>query len=272
MTEFVSIKMNDWDAKKTENPQGADFREVAVEGKLSELTFTVRPESKYWRAGFKLLDPNDDVFPVRSKKSLLFHLGSTPSDQEYGFTAYLNGDPIYELNKTKKYPTDKLLVIKLEINNDNFLKVAVNESLEFKPRRHLKNPYIREKVVLIAWGDEYEYKVNFSDIMFGSWKDVRDKRLGREKSKPMLQITGNENVFFKSHVDRSAIVSENGNKLSKIGDSSKKKESETPWHKNPTITVPAAAIIIGAVISAPWWTQVLQNRVSVNGLGGWGRS
>jgi len=217
--------MNNWNAHKTNNEKGTDFREINVEGKISELIFTIKPASEYWRAGFKLLDPNGDTFPLRSNESLLFHLGSTPSNQEYAFTAYLNGEPIKELNKTKRYPDDKLLAIKLKINHNNFLEVYVNGSLEFKPKWHLKNPNIREKVVLVAWGDEQDYDVEFSRITSANWKGVRDKmqrRNIREKPSHILQITGNE------------------------------KEPKTLSLRNPVIIaaiIGALAVIIAAIIS-----------------------
>ncbi len=165
--------MNNWTAHKTSNAQGADFREVKVNGKISELQFTIKPNSSYWRAGFKLVNPNGVILPLRSEDSLLFHLGSTSSDEEYGFTAYRNGEWIKELNKTKKYPDDRMLTIKLEINHNNFLKVYINGSPEFKPAWHLENPDIREKIALIAWGDESDYEVVFTSIASGNWKTVQ---------------------------------------------------------------------------------------------------
>ncbi len=168
--------MDNWTATKTNSDQGANFREVKIYGKVSLLEFTINPRSEYWRAGFKLIDPNTSILPIRNKGSLLFHLSSNTNDK-YGFTAYYNGEWVSELNKTKFYPKDRLLTIRLEIDHGNKLKIYVNGSLEFKPIWKIENPNIREKVVLIAWGDAYEYKVDFSKIKSGNWKDVDRNKL-----------------------------------------------------------------------------------------------
>ena len=176
----------DWSAHKTNNPQGTDYKEIFINGKISELKFNIKPKSKFWRAGFKLYDPNSDIFPLRSNNSLLFHLGSTLSDKEFGMTAYLDGNHIKELNKTRKYPENKLLTIKLEINHNNFFRVYVNGSLEFKPLWHLKNPNIREKITVIAWGDENNYEVEFKKINALNWKEKERSLVNKKSLKTML--------------------------------------------------------------------------------------
>lgn len=185
--------MKNWTAHKTNNVQGTDFREVRVNGKISELQFTIKPHVGFWRAGFKLVDPNSNILPPQSDNSLLFHLGSTPSNQEYGFTAYLNGVWIKELNKTRKYPIDRLLTIRLEVNHNNFLKVFVNGSIEFKPVWHLKNPNIREKIVLIAWGDESDYKVDFMGITAANWRTAQ-----KDATNKLIFYKRNIFSFFKN--------------------------------------------------------------------------
>lgn len=166
--------MESWTAHRTQNDQGVDFRELKLNGRVSKLEFIIKPKSKYWRAGFKLVDPNETILPLRNNNSLLFHLGSSLSNNEYGYTAYLNGNHIKELNKTKKYPNNKLLFVRLEIDHNNFLSVYVNNSLEFKPSWRLK-PSIREKVVLIAWGDSKDFSVDIKNIIILNWKERSDK-------------------------------------------------------------------------------------------------
>ncbi|MFA6184646.1 MAG: hypothetical protein WCT51_01175 [Candidatus Shapirobacteria bacterium] len=249
--------MDNWSASKTDNPQGADFREVFIDGKVSELEFTIKPQGDYWRAGFKLFDPNEDIFPLRSNNSFLFHLGSTPPNKEYGLTAYLNGDHIKELNKTKKYPNNKLINIKLEINHNNFLKIYINGSLEFKPNWHFKNPNVREKIILIAWGDEFNYHVYFKNIAMANWKDIKKKeQTGNESDKTpaTLKVTGNKNVFLNSQVNGSAFISGKENAFIKTNINSTKINliKKTKWYKNPKIIVPA---IVG-IFTAPWWPSI----------------
>lgn len=249
--------MKPWKAKKTKKEQGANYREVKLNGKLSRLEFTIEPKSLFWRAGFKLVDPNDSILPLRSNNSLLFHLGSTPSDKKYGFTAYLNGKHIKELNKTKKYPRNKLLTIRLEINHNNFLKVFVNGSLHFKPAWHLENPDIREKSVLIAWGDKNNYEVDFRNIYAANWKTAKakeQKQKPTQHSNPMLQVTGNKNVFFNSQVGGPTSISGIKNSFinTKIGSFIfGKDKSKTPLYKNLAFWA-----LIVAIVSMPWWPNV----------------
>jgi len=205
--------MDNWTARRTKNDQGADFREVKMHGKISRLEFTIIPKSRFWRAGFKLVDPNASILPLRDNNSLLFHLGSC-TNKKYGFTAYHNGTWIEELNKTKTYPEDRLLTIRLDVDHGNRFKVYVNGSLEFKPIWKISNPNTREKVVLIAWGDNKNYKVDFSNITFGNWKDVEVKK---------------------------SIITE-----------SIKEKSTLPWHIKMGLLLSAAALIV-AIISIPWW-------------------
>lgn len=180
--------MQDWQAQKTAEDQGADVRELHLKGKLHKLSFKIRPHSAFWRAGFKLVDPNGVILPLRTQGSLVFHLGSTGSSGHYGLTAYHNGEWVEELNKTKSYG-NKPITVELTVNDKNFLEVYVDGSLEFKPSWHLENPSIREKVALVAWGDEHEYKVDFKDI------DVLDEN-GKRKIFYSWQIdTGNRNYI-----------------------------------------------------------------------------
>lgn len=256
--------MDNWTAHKTNKTQrGEDFREVkGFTGKISELQFTIKPRSDYWRAGFKLVDPNGTVLPLLDSNSLLFHLGSTPSDQEYGFTAYLNGELIKELNKTEKYPDNNLLTIRLEINHSNFLKVYVDDSLEFKLAERLENPNVREKVALIAWGDENDYTVDFKDIKPANWKGVR-KSKGEQTSSRQTHSTVQYNVegnFFNNSKVSDSVVAGGRKSLgikTKTKNSSSK-ETKSSWYKDPKIIVPAVTAIIVAIITAPWWTSIQQ--------------
>lgn len=245
--------MDNWIANKTLNEQGTDFREVLVGGKVSKLQFTIKPLTHFWRAGFKLVDPNGTILPLRSRNSLLFHLGSTNSEEEYGFHAYLNGEWLQELNKVKKYPEDKILTIKLEINHNNFLKVSVNGFPEFKLSWHLENPNIREKVALVAWGDENDYQVEFKDIIAGNWKTVKEEAQSQsqgQKQKPLLQVSGNENVFLNSRVGGHAVIGGKRNSFDKflIRSRSGQPVKSTPWYRNPDMIVKILAGIVVPII------------------------
>lgn len=161
-------RFTDWTATETNNEQGADYREIALGGKpLKILEFRVKPSTIFWRAGFKLTDPNGTILPLRTKNSLLFHIGSSESRSRFGITAYKDGDWDSSLNKTLDYDNASFISIRFEVNEKNFIKCFINNKLEYKPKERI-DPRILEKVFLAAWGDGTPYRVEFNDIQFTS--------------------------------------------------------------------------------------------------------
>lgn len=160
------IRMNSWIAGPTEEEQGSDFRELNLAGNsLDRLIFTVSPTTLFWRAGFKLLDPNSSVIPLRNANSLLFHLGSSDRDNRFGITAYINGNRIGAINKTKEFELGDSIEIGLEVSEKNFIKVYVNNTLEFEPAEQI-DPRLLKRACLIAWGDGQNYNVKFDNTKF----------------------------------------------------------------------------------------------------------
>lgn len=234
--------IEDWEAHKSHNAQGVDFREVPINGKVSKLEFTIIPRSPIWRAGFKLIDPNGTILPLLSSDSLLFHLGSTPDNDFFGFTAYLNGEHIQTLNKTNTYPDDRILVVRLEINHNNFLNVYVNDSLEFKLSSHLKNPNIREKIALLAWGDDNDYLVAFKNINAKNWKDSQEiTKFSQTKSNLSRQLIGN-------YLSAGRDIVIGGKSINKT---IKEKFSQVHWYDNWWVThfcFPLLVLLVGAYL------------------------
>lgn len=164
--EKKAIRLTNWTATETNNEQGTDYREINLEGKpLKTLEFRVKPSTVFWRAGFKLTDPNGTIFPLRTKNSLLFHIGSSESRSKFGITAYRDGDWDPTLNKTLDYDNASFISIRFEVNEKNFIKCFINNNLEYKPKARI-DPRILEKVFLAAWGDGNPYRVEFNDIQF----------------------------------------------------------------------------------------------------------
>ncbi len=159
-------ELEDWLATETSNEQGVDYREINLEGRpLKTLEFRVKPSTVFWRAGFKLTDPNGTILPLRTKNSLLFHIGSSESRSKFGITAYGDGDWDPTLNKTLDYDNASFISIRFEVNEKNFIKGFINNKLEYKPKARI-DPRILEKVFLAAWGDGNPYRVEFDDIQF----------------------------------------------------------------------------------------------------------
>lgn len=164
--EKGATKLTNWTATETNNEQGTDHREINLIGKpLKTLEFRVKPSTVFWRAGLKLTDPNGAILPLRTKDSLLFHIGSSESRSKFGITAYRDGDWDPSLNKTLDYDNTSFISIKLEVNEKNFIKCFINNKLEYKPKERI-DPRILEKVFLAAWGDGNPYRVEFDNIQF----------------------------------------------------------------------------------------------------------
>lgn len=166
--EFLSDgfeTIENWIAStKSSNDQGADYRDIILKGdSIGILQFDIIPKTPFWRAGFKLSDPDGSIFPLRSNNSLLFHLGSAPQNNFFGITAYLNGKHVDSVNKVLPFSSDVRLNVKFDVNKNNFIKCYVNGVVEYEPNRRM-NHRIFKKVYLVAWGDENDYGVEFEDI------------------------------------------------------------------------------------------------------------
>lgn len=160
------VLIDGWVATETNNQQQTDYREIPSNGEpLKKLIFTIRPSSPFWRAGFKLTDPNGTVLPLRSNNSLLFHLGSTEIKDRFGVTAYINGKWVESLNKTLPFDKQKPISIRLEVNDKNFIKCFINDGIEFEPTERV-DPRILKKAFLAAWGDGHNMRVEFDSIGF----------------------------------------------------------------------------------------------------------
>jgi len=158
-------KLDKWTASFQENnDQGADYRDVILKGdSIGRLRFSIKPRTSFWRAGFKLSDPNGSIFPLRSNNSFLFHLGSVNENNRFGITAYNNGEHIESVNKTLQYDPNKEIDIGFEVNKNNFIKCYVNGVVECEPDGKMSSRLFK-KVYLVAWGDENDYKVEFEGI------------------------------------------------------------------------------------------------------------
>ncbi|MBU1110028.1 hypothetical protein KKB83_00155 [Patescibacteria group bacterium] len=158
------ILMDRWIATDTNNEQQTDYREIQLHGNpLRQLLFTIRPSSPFWRAGFKLTDPNGTILPLRTNNSLLFHLGSTESEDKFGITAYINGEWVESLNKTLPLDKQKPISIKFEVNDKNFTKCFINDQVEFESATRI-NPQIFKRAFLAAWSDGHNMKVEFDSV------------------------------------------------------------------------------------------------------------
>lgn len=149
---------------KPENEQGVNYKEINLEGKsLNALTFKITSESNYWRAGFKLVAPNapESVPKLLTDKSFLLHLWRDEGGQ-YGLSIYHDGKADSVIHK-QIHPKSDEITITIERNERNFVKVFIDDSLEYNKRFNLE---LFKKVFLLGWGDGKEYRVLFNDIAY----------------------------------------------------------------------------------------------------------
>jgi len=155
-----------WTATETNNPQGVDYVGLDLKkGRVKKLQFTIKANAEYWRAGFKIVNPNGSIFPLRSPQSILFHVGSTDIQGNFGITAFKDGSWVRSVNKELPMPTNGMLTLKFEVNDNNFLKCYVDNQVEFAPEHHI-NPRILEKAYIVAWGDGNPYRIEFDNINY----------------------------------------------------------------------------------------------------------
>ena len=153
-------------ATETNNEQGTNFKEINLNGKpIKKLEFRIKPLTPFWRAGFKLTDPNGSILPLRTKNSLLFHVGSWETRDKFGATGYRDGEWDKNLNKTINFKNSDYITIKFQVKSKNFIECYINGKLEYKPTEII-NPRILEKVFLVAWGDGNPYRVEFDKISY----------------------------------------------------------------------------------------------------------
>jgi len=159
-------RLTNWTATETNDEQGTDYREVNLEGRtLKTLEFKVKPSTIFWRAGFKITDPNGSILPLRTINSFLFHVGSTESKSRFGVTAYTNGDWIPYVNETLDFDNQSFITVKFEVNENNFIKCSINNKVEFELKERI-DPQILKKIFLVAWGDGNPYRIEFGNIEY----------------------------------------------------------------------------------------------------------
>lgn len=152
--------------KKNENSQGVDYLEIDLKAKLLKvLTFKLRSDSNYWRAGFKLVAPNavESLPNLLTDKSFLFHV-YRDDNGKYGLLIYHDGNTESAIQKSI-HPKDDEITITIERDERNYVRCFVDNSLEYNKRF---NPELFKKLFLVAWGDESECRVLFEDIAYST--------------------------------------------------------------------------------------------------------
>jgi hypothetical protein len=167
--QISTIDLPDWQAVTSMiSPQRASYREVPLE-RYSCPSFSLRgslqSDSPYFRFGFKLFTSSGRLFgeaTVHSEdNNLVVHLGKNPDKSRLFLTSYRNGLR-HEANvPILDYDPPRELSIDISVGADDFCKLAVD--LREVYQVHI-SPAIKKRLIIVAWGDEYEYDVHFRNV------------------------------------------------------------------------------------------------------------
>lgn len=161
--------LNSWEANTNKNNlQWTDYKEFDLQGNLLEyVSCTVVPFSDYIKFGFKIMDKNASVFGQTGipsdDNSYLLHIGKGMNENILAATIIKGNQPIRERKNIRigEYKVGDEIKLKLEINNSNKLIFNVNEITIYQTQI---NYDVREKLFLMGWGDNHEFKLKINTI------------------------------------------------------------------------------------------------------------
>ena len=171
-TRNKNKKIDKWIAKCIERQgwkQKADGYPLELEGRhLKKLSFEVSPLGRptNWRGGFIM--GNEKYQPqsiVDTDNSVLFHAGSPPPIAQAQYIWYYDKDHIenYPASTTVTKENKTKIRFKIEINNNNYLKVLVNGQQVYNTKIPAS---FRDKAYILGWGDHADCRVEFNDIKY----------------------------------------------------------------------------------------------------------
>lgn len=160
---------------KTENPQQADFGDYLMPESPWVLKCKVSTDSPYFRFGFKLLAEGVRVFGDGSLQSsetanLIVHIGRNDwtrdklriDKRDVFFTSYLNGRRLEEQDRNLFRAKPRVIAtVELMVDRSYMVLLSVNGEPCFK---HVVPPIICRRVVVLAWGDQTEFRVDVSEL------------------------------------------------------------------------------------------------------------
>jgi len=167
--KIKTINFSDWIATTIKVfPQWANHFEILL-SQYSFSSFSLKgifySESPFFRFGFKLLTKEGRLFGdgnIQSQdNNLVVHLGKNADNAELFVTIYVNGVRM-GLNKPfLDYSTSKELNVEIKVNSDNLFELIVDNN---KQCEIYISQEIKRRILLLAWGDEHEYKIIFKEI------------------------------------------------------------------------------------------------------------
>ena len=160
----------DWHAvtKKT-SPQSASHRVVLIDtfgpALPTRLTGMLQSTSPYFRFGFKLTALRGRIFGdgnIQSNDNNIFiHIGRDPTSSDVFLTRYRNGVRLGLNEVILDYQDCRELPIELAIDNEYSVSLTIENKLVYET---FADREIKARVVLLAWGDDHEYEIDFKHI------------------------------------------------------------------------------------------------------------
>lgn len=165
----VTEALGSWHAKQNVYPQWADRLAVPLE-RHSEHSYSLSgilySESPYFRFGFRLFpregkEWGDGMIPSREGANLLIHVGKNVESPALFLASYLNAMrqsvniPLFD------YVPARAVQIEIAISSDYVFTMKVDDREVSK--MHI-NPTLTQRLNVVAWGDEHEFEVDFTNI------------------------------------------------------------------------------------------------------------
>lgn len=159
--------IDDWIVSTDQTaPQWTSFKEIELENKLlSDIRLDLYSKKEYIRFGFKLLDKKASIFGkngiLHFDNNFLIHIGKQVNDNKICYTAYKNGGNIIKSEYAVDYNNNTAIKIGLSIDRNNKLIFKINNTIFYTTTI---NPLLRERLILMAWGDRNEYEMKIDNI------------------------------------------------------------------------------------------------------------
>jgi Domain of unknown function (DUF4062) len=160
----------DWHAvtKKT-SPQWANHRVVLIDtfGSAAPIRLTgmFQSASPFFRFGFKLTALRGRIFgdgTIQSNdNNILIHIGRNLTSSDVFLTRYRNGVRLGLNEAILDYQDCRELPVELAIDNQYSVSLTVENTRVYET---FVDREIKARVVLLAWGDEHEYEIDFKHM------------------------------------------------------------------------------------------------------------
>lgn len=161
--ERLLREIENWQSKKTDNPQGASFKPIVLgESRFQGINFTIETEDPYWRVGIKLSKNETSYLEsnLLTKDSILIHVHRT--NDSLGLVMYENGNPTMIIDEEINIRTGlESITFSMQVTRTNQITIEVNN--QSVKQIDIDTDYLKY-LSLCTWADDSEYSVNLKDI------------------------------------------------------------------------------------------------------------